>query len=347
MRACVLHAVGDIRLQEVSKPIPGAGEVLLRVGACGVCGSDIPRIYEKGTYRFPLIPGHEFAGVVENIGPGVDTAWVGKRAAVFPLIPCFNCASCAIGAFAQCTDYNYMGSRCDGAFAEYVAVPEWNLVPLPMDLPIEEAAMAEPAAVAIHALRRAGLDIGSSVLIFGAGPIGLMLGKWAHAWGAGKVMLVDIDIARLRFARKLGFDHLYDATQGGVPEWVMKKTGQGADVVIEGSGSSAAYEQCMLSARPFGSVVLMGNPSGAMTLSQNAYWAILRNELRVMGTWNSSFTDLPRNEWRLALDSMASGKLDVHPLISHRTDLEHLPAHLEMMRDRTAFFNKVMLVTPL
>ncbi len=344
MKACVLRAVGDLRLEDVPAPVPRAGEVLLRVGACGVCGSDIPRIFEKGTYRFPLIPGHEFAGMVENTGPGVDAAWVGKRVAVFPLIPCFKCASCEIGAYAQCADYDYLGSRCNGAFAEYVTAPEWNLVTIPLDLPIEQAALAEPAAVALHALRRASVEIGSSVLIFGAGPIGLMLGQWAKAWGAGKVLLVDIDLAKLRFARKLGFDHLYDATQGGVPEWVMKKTGRGADVVLEGSGSSAAYEQCMLCARPFGSVVLMGNPAGTMTLSQKAYWAILRNELRVLGTWNSSFTDLPRNEWSQALESMANGTLDAGALISHRTDLDHLPAHLEMMRDRSVFFSKVMLI---
>lgn len=344
MKACVLHAIGDLRVESVRTPAPREGEVLLRVGACGVCGSDIPRVFSKGTYSFPTIPGHEFAGTVEALGPKVDPAWMGKRVAVFPLIPCRECGPCAIGAYAQCEHYDYLGSRSDGAFAEYVCAPVWNLLPVPGDVSMEEAAMAEPAAVAVHALRRAGLDIGDTVLIFGAGPIGLMLGKWAEAWGASKVMLVDIDREKLRFARKLGFLHLLDATGADVPQWVMNKTARGADVLIEGSGSSAAFEQCMACARPFGSVVLMGNPSGAMTLSQESYWAILRKELRVLGTWNSSYAELPRNEWTLALDAMASGKLDVKPLITHRAGLAALTEHLTMMRDRTAFFNKVMLI---
>ncbi len=346
MNACVLHAVGDLRFESLKTPMPRKGEVLLRVAACGVCGSDLPRVFSKGTYSFPMIPGHEFAGVVENTGPEVDSAWIGRRVAVFPLIPCRRCAPCAVGAYAQCQDYDYLGSRSNGAFAEFVCVPEWNLLPVPGDVSLEEAALAEPAAVAVHALRRAGLDIGDTVLIFGAGPIGLMLGKWAEAWGASKVMLVDIDREKLRFAKKLGFLHLLDARDADVPQWVMNKTGRGADVVIEGSGSSAAFEQSMACARPFGAVVLMGNPAGPMTLSQNAYWAILRKELRVLGTWNSSYTDLPRNEWTLALEAMESGKLDVTPLITHRTGLDGLPALLAMMQARTVFFNKVMFVNP-
>lgn len=343
MKACVLHAVGDLRLEDVPTPMPQKGEVLVRVAACGVCGSDIPRVFVKGTYSFPTIPGHEFSGVVEVTGPGVDPEWKGKRVAVFPLVPCRRCASCEIGAFAQCEEYDYLGSRCDGAFAEYVTAPVDNLLELPRDVSLEEAAMAEPAAVAAHALRRAGVDIGDQVLIFGAGPIGLMLGKWAKLWGAEKVLMVDIDIAKLRFARAQGFLHLFDG-KGNVEEWVKKKTGRGADVVIEGSGSTAAFEQCMGAARAFGAVVLMGNPAGPMTLPQDAYWAILRKELRVLGTWNSSFAALPRNEWRLALDFMASGKLNVTPLITHRTRLEGLNGKLGMMRDRSEFFNKVMVI---
>lgn len=346
MKACVLHAIGDLRLEDLPTAMPQKGEALVRVAACGVCGSDIPRVFTKGTYQFPLVPGHEFSGVVEAVGSGVDPVWKGRRVAVFPLIPCRNCAACEIGAYAQCQDYDYLGSRCDGAFAEYVTAPVANLVPVPEDLSLEEAAMAEPAAVAAHALGRAGLELGDNVLIFGAGPIGLLLGQWAEAWGAGKVMLVDIDLAKLRFARAQGFLHLFDATPGGVEEWVKTKTGRGADVVIEGSGSPAAFEQCMGAARPFGAVVLMGNPVGSMTLSQPAYWAILRRELRVLGTWNSSFAELPRNEWKLALDFMASGRLKVQPLITHRTGLDGLRDHLVMMRDRREFFNKVMLVNP-
>jgi len=344
MKACVLQATNDLRYETVPCPEPGEGEVLVRVGACGVCGSDIPRIFVTGTHSFPLIPGHEFAGTVAVTGPGVDNAWLGQRVAVFPLIPCRRCACCQIGAYAQCADYGYLGSRQNGGFAEYVRVPAWNLVPAPEGLPIEEAAMAEPAAVAAHALRRASLEPGGTVLIFGAGPIGLLLAQWARAWGAGHVMLADVDLGRLRYAKEVGFGHLIDPAAGDMAEWVARKTGQGASVVVEGSGSAAAFEQAVRAAGPFGAVVLMGNPAGAMTLSREAYSAVLRKELRILGTWNSAYAELPVNEWRLALDAMADGTVKAGGLITHRTGLFRLPERLVMMRDKTEFFNKVMYV---
>lgn len=345
MKAQVLHDIGDLRYEEVPTPMPQPGEVLLRVGACGVCGSDIPRVFTKGTYTFPTIIGHEFAGTIAAVGKGADPLLVGSRAAVFPLIPCGKCGPCAIGAFAQCEDYDYLGSRSDGAFADFVRVPAWNLLPIPPDLSVEEAAMVEPAAVAAHALRRAQLDLEDNVLIFGAGPIGLLCALWARAWGAARVLVIDVDVERLRFARKIGLSHLFDGSKGGVAEWVRKKTeGRGADIVVEASGSAAALEQCMLSARTFGKVVLLGNPAGGMALTQEAYWAILRKELTLSGSWNSSFTNLPKNEWKLAIDAMASGKLDVKPLITHRIPLGGLWEHLLLMRDKSAFSNKILFV---
>jgi len=344
MKACVLHAIGDLRLEDVPQPAPGAGEVLIRVGACGVCGSDLPRVFEKGTYRFPTIPGHEFAGEVAAVGEGVAADWVGRRVAVFPLIPCRKCPPCEIGAFALCEDYDYLGSRSDGAFAQHVCAPVWNLVAVPDGVSTEAAAMAEPAAVAAHALRQGRVELGDAVLIFGAGPIGLMLGLWARGSGAGRVLLVDIDEEKLAFARGLGFEALCNARQDDPVAWAHAITGRGADVVIEGSGSGVAFEQCMHAARPLGRVVLMGNPAGDMTLSQQGYWAVLRKELTVRGTWNSSYCALPRNEWRLAVDAMAAGRLEVAPLITHRVDLEGLGDALAMMRARKEFANKVMCV---
>jgi L-iditol 2-dehydrogenase len=344
MKACVLHNIGDLRYEDANTPEARKGEVLVRVGACGVCGSDIPRVFTKGTYHFPTIPGHELAGVVESVGPEADPALAGKRVAIFPLIPCRECPFCEVGEYAQCTNYNYLGSRCDGGFAEFVRVPEWNLVPVPDNLPIEHAAMVEPAAVAVHALRQSGVDIGDTVAIYGAGPIGLMLAMWARAWGAGKVMLVDIDQTKLDFAKSLDFTDVYNAGDGDAVNWINGNTELGADLVIEGSGSSIAFEQCMKSARPFGRVVLMGNPAAEMKLSQEGYWAILRKQLTLHGSWNSTYSQLPRNEWLLALDCMASGKLNMEPLITHRVGLDSLLNSMEMIRDRAEFSNKVMYV---
>lgn len=171
MKACVLHGIRDLRFEAVATPLLAKGEVLIRIKASGICGSDIPRIFTKGTYRFPTIPGHEFAGQIVAVSEDADRQLVGRKVAVFPLLPCMKCEACQIGEYAQCKDYNYFGSRCNGGFAEYIAVPIWNLVMVPDSLSYEAAAMAEPAAVAIHALRQASKPYkygcpGSSILVF-------------------------------------------------------------------------------------------------------------------------------------------------------------------------------------
>ncbi|ANE48241.1 dehydrogenase [Paenibacillus swuensis] len=343
MKAAVLHGISDLRVEDIGMPSPGAGEVLVKVRACGVCGSDIPRVFTKGTYSFPTVPGHEFAGEISAVGEGVDASLIGMRAAVFPLLPCRSCPSCEIGDYATCSNYDYMGSRSDGAFAEYIACPLWNIVPAPAALSYEEIAMAEPAAVAIHALRQAKIDIGDAVFISGAGPIGIMLGLWAKAWGASRVLLADIDPEKLAFAREQGFEHTVNAFEQDVQAWVRSVTNdRGADVCVEGAGSSPSWENCLKAARSGGRVVLMGNPAGEMKLSQNGYWEILRKQLTVSGTWNSSYASMPKNEWKLALDFMVAGRLNLKGLITHRTDLDGLREAMEMMRDRTAFYNKVM-----
>ncbi len=342
MKACVLHEIGDLRCETIHRPTLNADSVLIRVAACGVCGSDMPRIFTKGAYRFPIVPGHEFAGTVEATGTLVNKSLLGARAAVFPLIPCRRCEACEIGAYAQCSDYDYLGSRCDGAFAEFVAAPAANLLLLPDKVSFEEGAMVEPAAVAAHAIRSGGVKTGDAVVVFGAGPIGLLAAQWARLHGAHSVTLVDIDDEKSAYAAPLGFAAPCNPSREDVVERVRAITERGADVVIEATGSPAALEQAVQCARTFGIVVLLGNPSGPMTLSQNAYWTVLRRELRLVGSWNSAYARLPRNEWALALSYMAKGDLDAASLISHRPSLEALPELLEQVRTGAVKPMKIM-----
>ena len=342
MTACVLHGIGDLRVEQVPVPIPAADEVLLRVCASGVCGSDVQRIFEKGAYHFPTIPGHEFSGEVAAVPEGGDTALLGKKAAVFPLIPCRKCLSCEVGEYAQCADYDYYGSRRDGGFAEYLAVKTANLVLLPEAVSFEEAALCEPTAVAIHALSQVGVAFGDTVAIYGAGTIGVMLAKIARAWGAGRVVLIDIDPLKLAAARELGFSDSINSLDSDAPAEIMALTGgHGADVVVEGTGVSVALENCMKSARTFGRVVLMGNPIKDMTLPQKAYWEILRKQLTLKGTWNSSYNAMT-NDWQNAVRAMPS--LDLKPLITHRFPLSAGAVAIDVLRDKSQLVMKSMFI---
>jgi L-iditol 2-dehydrogenase len=343
MQALVLHAVGDIRLERVPIPVPGPGQALIRVAAAGICGSDVPRIFEHGTYRFPLIPGHEFSGVVEQVY-AADPSWIGRRVAVKPLIPCHQCRYCQIGAFGQCASYDYLGSRSDGAFAEYVVVPVENLVPLADGVSLVATALCEPAAVALHALRQGGVQPGDAVAILGCGPIGMLLAQWARLWGAGTVLLVDIDAAKLSLADQLGLGLTCNARSEDPVAWAERVTaGQGVALVVEAAGVAATLVQALQIARPLGQVVLMGNPSGDVTLPQQVVSQVLRKQLRITGTWNSHFAALPVDEWQVVADMLAAGRLDLDAVISHRVPLAEGVAALEMMRSRGEFFNRVVL----
>ena len=328
MKAAVLHAVNDLRYENAPMPVAGEGEVLLRVMAAGVCGSDIPRIFTKGTYHFPTIPGHEFAGqIVESDDP----ALLGRKAAVFPLLPCRKCAACQVGEYVKCADYDYYGSRRDGAFAEYLAVDKRNLVLLDDKISYAEASLMEPAAVARAAVRRMQISLGDTVVIFGAGPIGLMAAQWAVKAGAGLVRVVDISEEKLAFAKKFGFEP-YDAARDGL-----------CHCALEGTGASAALNNAVKSLLPNGHLVLMGNPFGDMNIERGVYSEILRREITMLGTWNSSYNDRI-NDWQAVAEEMSRGTMQFEDLITHRFPLEKCNEALEMMRDKKEFFTKVTFV---
>ncbi len=344
MMANVLHGVGDLRYEEVPVPALKPGEVLVKVRAAGICGSDIPRVFVNGTYHFPTIPGHEFAGEVVATAPDVDDSLVGLRAAVFPLIPCMACSSCREGKYEMCRHYNYLGSRCDGAFAEYVAAPAWNLAPLPANVSFEQAAMCEPIAVALHALRHTNLKLGDRVVIYGPGTIGGLIAQWCRAAGATEVLLVGNSASNFDTAKALGFEKLLNSDKADPVEWVLQQTdGMGADLAVEAVGCAATFCSCLLSARPGGSVLAVGNPHGDYLLPRDAYWQILRKQLTVHGTWNSGFDSSDKNDWRTVLAALSAGQINADALITHRFDLKGLADGLALMRDAAEPFNKVMI----
>ncbi len=345
MTAAVLHAPGDLRIERLPVPPPDENQVLIRVGACGICGSDVPRVLNKGAYRFPLIPGHEFAGTVAKLGPGVREWYVGDRVAVFPLIPCRQCEWCEEEAYELCDDYDYLGSRSNGAFAEYVVAPVWNLARVPKEVPLEAAAMTEPAAVALHALNQYVVQEGDLVAIFGAGPIGIMVAQWAAAQEAGEIWIVDVQPPKLEVARRLTSARCINGAEVDAAAEIREGTdGRGVDVAIEAAGVPTTVRQCLAVTSKLGEVVLLGNPSAEVTIPQDEISQVLRKQLTIHGAWNSVFRGRRDDEWSTALEAMGKGDLDLVPLITHRYGIDEANEAFRMMGENREFYNKVMFV---
>lgn len=346
MEALVLYGIGDLRLQQIPVPNVSEGEVRVRIGFCGVCGSDIPRIFAKGTYSFPTVCGHEFAGVVDACGSGVEGFAPGDAVVVFPLLWCGKCAACEQGKYVQCHDYGYLGSRSDGAFAEFIVAPKENLIPVPHGVTLEEAAMTEPAAVALHALRRVQSSlVGKTVAIFGAGPIGLMAAQWARIMGASDVFLFDIVEEKLELAERLGFEQAFNSAIEDAVTLVKAQTdGKGAHVCIESAGVPQTYLNALGSVGRGGSVVLLGNPVADVTLPATLISQLMRREVSLLGTWNSDYSIAGNDDdWRCVLQAIVSGRLVLSPLITHRVPLTDSTETLHMMKDKSEFYAKVLI----
>ncbi len=345
MKAARLHAIGDLRCDEVQIPVPHGEELLIKVGACGICGSDIPRVFDHGTSngRYPLTIGHEFSGEVVAVGENADPKFIGTKGAIFPLIPCRECDPCVTGNYAMCEDYDYLGSRRDGGFAEYCLIPSaWHLIPS-RGAALEALAMTEPACVAQHAVRRADVTAGKFVVIFGAGPIGIMAARWCRLFSAD-VLLVDIADDKVAFAKSKGFNAVNSLTED-VPAAVRRyNANRLADCAIEGTGAGAALLGCVASVRACGTVAMLGNPGRGWNMPLKTHSTILRKELNIRGVWNSSRAPYPVDEWAYTVRMMDESKLEVTDLITDRLTLEELPEAMQQIHDRTRQIVKAMYV---
>lgn len=346
MKAWVLHDVNNIHFEEVEKPRPEENEVLVSVKAVGICGSDIPRIYKTGAHVHPLIPGHEFAGQVIEVGKRANTAWIGKRVGIFPLIPCENCTACQRKHYELCRSYSYLGSRRNGGFAEYVTVPEWNLIELSESVAYEEAAMLEPMAVAVHAMRRIQLHKNDTVVVFGLGTIGMLLLMFLKDAGIENILAVGNKEFQRNTVLALGLNEkcYCDSKTQNVSEWIMQHTNQiGADVFFECVGKNETFSQAVDVTAPQGRICLVGNPYSDMTLEKSVYWKILRNQITLTGTWNSSFTHQNDDDWHYVLSRLMQRRILPKQLISHEWKLQDAERGFLTMRDKIEDYMKVMI----
>jgi L-iditol 2-dehydrogenase len=316
VKAAVLYGIGDLRYEETPVPKIDESEVLVKVKATGICGSDYPRVLGDQAHYYPIVLGHEFAGEVVEVGSKVRNVEPGDRVAGAPLIPCHHCRDCARGHYSLCRNYTFIGSRIPGSWAEYVKFPASNAVKLADSISSAQGAFFEPTTVALHGLLVMDFHGGSEVAILGMGTIGLLTLQCAKLLGAGRIIALDIDQSRLDLAAKLGADVCLNTKAAGFTDRIQKESGgAGFEWVIDAAGTECTEKLCLELAANKGRVMFIGTPSQSVTLIPQEFEHILRKELTLRGSWMSYSSPFPGKEWELAVSYFASGKLQCESLI--------------------------------
>ena len=342
MKALMLRAYNELVYQDVPDPQVGPQDVLIRVKACGICGSDVHGLDGSTGRRIPpLVMGHEATGAIEAVGDAVTEWHEGDRVTFDSTIYCGECPFCREGRVNLCDDRRVLGVSCDeyrqhGAFAEFVAVPQRILYRLPEGLSFERACLVEPLAIAAHAVKRAHVSPGATAVVWGAGLVGLLALQVLKAMGCGPVFAVDVDEGRLGVARDLGADEAIHASGTDALALIRKLTrGVGADVAIEAVGLAETVGAAMGSVKKGGSVALIGNLSAEVPLPLQA---VVTRELSLLGSCASC------GEYGEALDLIARGRVAVDPLISASAPLAEGRVWFERLRRKAPGLIKVLLV---
>ncbi len=332
MKAAVIVKPYKVEIRDVEQPKPGDGEALIRVRAVGICGSDL-HVY-RGRHPFvqeARIPGHEFSGDVMMCS---DRDLMGEKVVVEPVIPCGSCDPCLFGQYNVCCNLRVLGVHLDGGMAEYVKVPTARIYRLPVGLSYEEGAMVEPAAVAVHVVRQAGVKLGDNVVILGAGPIGLLVLQTARLSGASRIMITDVVDFRLEMAARLGADYTVNAAEMN-PVYMAERLMRRVDVVIDVAGARNTPLQAFKIAKPHGRVVIVGFFEEK---AEADFTQVVAKELHVVGS------RVYRGEFPTAIRLVSEGKIEVRQLITHRFSLDRAAEAFETADKRKTEAVKVLVI---
>lgn len=344
MKAAVLHGQDDICIEEVDRPKIGDDEVLVKVKATGVCGSDIPRVLGTGAHYYPIILGHEFSGEVVEIGNDVSNVRVGDKVSGAPLVPCHKCIDCLRGHYSQCKHYSFIGSRTSGSWAEYVKMPAINAVKLPSEVSFVEGAFMEPITVALHGLFVMDFKGGSDVAIVGMGTIGLLALQCAKALGAKNIYAFDIDDEKLNIAKEYGAYYCINTGEEGFREKVWEATnGRGFEQVIETAGVEFTEKLSLEIAANKGNVMFIGTPSKPITLEPREFEYINRKELTVRGSWMSYSAPFPGKEWELAAYYLKTKQIKVDKLIDRKIGMESIASAFDDLKVPVKVKGKILV----
>jgi len=315
MLALQIPRVGQLELLHLPKPVVAPKTLLMRVAACGICGTDPHILHGVYPATLPIIPGHEFAGVVEAVGEGVEGFAAGDRIAVDPNIVCGICSFCRRGKVHLCKNLVALGVNLPGGFAEFCAVPVPQAFKLPDNLSLAHAALAEPVACCLHGVDLAGITSGDRVAIFGAGPMGAIMIQLARMQGASEVIVVDPQKTRRERARNLGALWTIDPTREVLPDAIRSEYPDGIEVVFDCSGNVSAVRHALQTVMRGGTVMMYGVCHKDQNIDVNPFW-INDAEITIRGSYNNP------NTMSRAIDLLASGRIDGAAVATHSFPLD-------------------------
>ena len=346
MKAAVLYKNRDLRYTDWETPVCGPGQVKVHIRATGICGSDVPRVLHNGAHYYPIVLGHEFSGDVVEVGQGVASVRVGDTVTAAPLMPCMQCGDCQQGNFSLCKHYSFIGSRQQGSFADYVVVPERNIVKYDASIPYTQAAMFEPSTVALHGLFQGGYTGGGNVAVVGCGTIGIFTAQWARIFGSRRLVVFDVDDSRLELAKRMGADELINTRKDGWYEKAMALTdGAGYDHVFETAGNPVTDRICFDVAGNKSHVTFIGTPHNDLAFTPAQWENMNRKEFFLTGSWMSYSAPFPGREWQLTADYFATGELKFDPAFIFRTyPMSRAWEAFQLFDDPSGVHGKVMLV---
>ncbi len=345
MKAGVVHAREDIRYEDIEKPVPKEGQVLIKVKYTGICGSDVPRVNGDACHFFPNVLGHEFSGTVEEVGAGVTSLTPGDRVAGVPLVPCMKCEDCQKGNYSLCRHYSFIGSREFGSFAEYVVVPEANAVRFSEDVSFEQGAFFEPATVALHGLERLQYTGGKTVAVLGGGTIGMFVMQWAKIFGAKEAVVFDIAPERLELGRRLGATAGINTLEKDFMEQAMKLTGgKGFDYVYETAGNTITMKMAFALAANKAGVCFVGTPTRELSFTVDEWENMNRKEFNLTGSWMSYSAPFPGHEWELTSHYFQTGALKFdESFIFRKIPLSQIAEAFELYKTPGAVKGKILI----
>ena len=334
MKAVQIQKPGSISLIDAPIPNPPAGFARIKIVAAAVCATDLEVIDGNIPANYPLIPGHEWSGIVDSVGSPEDSEWVGKSVIGSNDVACLHCEACRSGNWRYCKDFEEIGFRRDGAYAEYAIVPVYGLCEKPDNVPYEVAALCEPLGVALGTLEKAGAKFGDTLVIMGAGSIGLCMLVAAKAMGMRKIVVVASSERRLKVARDMGAYATVATSKQDIFEELKKLHPDGTDVVIEATGIESCIQTSLKITRKGGCVALAGYGRGK--IMNIRIDDIHINNLRVVGAGNNW------NKHKMAIGLMADGIVDLSPMVSARMPLEDFDKAIDMARNRPEGFVKAI-----